>query len=88
MGAKIKIYGDIIVINSSIKLKGTNVKALDLRSGGVLMIAGLSAKGETIIDGISQIFRGYEDPLGKLKNVGVNFALARASITKHKFRTH
>lgn len=75
MGANIRVNGDMAVIEGPTQLKGAKVKALDLRAGGSLMLAGLIAKGETAIEGVHQIFRGYEDPLIKLKNVGANCTL-------------
>jgi UDP-N-acetylglucosamine 1-carboxyvinyltransferase len=70
MGADIKVSGDTIFINGVSKLKGAEVEALDIRSGGSLVLAGLIAEGETTIYGVHQVFRGYEKPLEKLKNVG------------------
>lgn len=75
MGANIKVNGDTVVIKGPSQLKGAKVKALNIRAGGSLMLAGLIAKGETAIDGAYQIFRGYEDPLVKLKSVGANCTL-------------
>jgi UDP-N-acetylglucosamine 1-carboxyvinyltransferase len=70
MGAKIRIAGDTCFISGASRLRGAEVRALDLRSGGALVLAGLSAEGTTSIKGISQIFRGYENIVAKLKNVG------------------
>lgn len=75
MGADIKICSNNIYIKGVKKLMGAKVTALDLRSGGGLIIAGLIAEGETIIDGVYQIFRGYDKPLKKLKNVGAKCTL-------------
>ncbi len=52
------------------KLKGTNVIATDLRGGASLLIAGLIAEGETIIDNCDVILRGYGNLVEKLSNVG------------------
>ena len=78
MGADMKINGDTLFIKGPSKLKGAKVKALDLRSGGSLVLAGLIAEGETTIDGVHQFFRGYEKPLSKLKSVGANCTLITA----------
>jgi UDP-N-acetylglucosamine 1-carboxyvinyltransferase len=75
MGANIKIKDNRLFIKGPSKLKGTKVKALDLRAGGSLMLAGLVAEGQTIIEGANQIFRGYENPLTKLKKVGADCTL-------------
>lgn len=61
MGADISIVNDrIAYINGVNKLKGTTVKALDLRSGASLIIAGLMAQDTTIIENADCILRGYE----------------------------
>ena len=70
MGADIKVSGDTIFIRGVSKLGGAEVETLDIRSGGSLVLAGLIAEGETTISEVHQIFRGYEKPLEKLKNVG------------------
>lgn len=70
MGADIKVSGDTLFITGISKLEGAEVEALDLRSGGSLVLAGLIAEGETTIYRAYQVFRGYEKPLEKLKNVG------------------
>jgi len=72
MGANLKINGDTINIKGISKLKGAEVKALNIRAGASLIIAGLAAEGKTTISGVHHIFRGYENPLSKLKNVGAN----------------
>ena len=51
---------------------GTLVKATDLRAGACLVLAGLAATGETIIEEAQHILRGYEDIQNKLNNVGAN----------------
>lgn len=61
MGAKIKIEGKVALIDSSENLYGATVTAPDLRGGAALIIAGLGANGETVINGLSHIDRGYEN---------------------------
>ncbi len=70
MGASIKIDGRTSVIEGGRCLTGTKVNAFDLRGGAALVLAGMIAKGETQVSGIDHIERGYEDFLGKLKNIG------------------
>jgi len=70
MGAKMKVEGDTIFISGVKKLIGANVESIDIRSGGGLMLAGLSAKGRTIINEVNQILRGYENPIEKLRGIG------------------
>ena len=61
MGAKIKIEGKVALIDASENLYGASVTAPDLRGGAALIVAGLGAKGETVIDGLWHIDRGYEN---------------------------
>src|SRR5690554_1848721 len=72
MGMDYKIQGDLLVINGGIKLHGAKVTALDLRAGIALLLAGLTADGETTIENAWQIGRGYEKLDEKLKGLGVN----------------
>lgn len=74
MGMKYRIEGDMLVIEGGAKLKGAKVTALDLRAGIALLLAGLTAEGETIIENSWQIHRGYENLLGKLKQLGVKIS--------------
>lgn len=69
MGIKAKVEGRIAVFEKS-KLTGAPVKALDLRAGAAMVLAGLIAKGETEIANLKHIDRGYEDLEGKLKSLG------------------
>ena len=61
MGAKIKIEGKVALIDASENLYGASVTAPDLRGGAALIVAGLGATGETVIDGLWHIDRGYEN---------------------------
>ena len=71
MGMKYKVEGDMLVINGGAPLTGTTVNALDLRAGIALLLAGLTADGETTIENAWQIQRGYENLQAKLKGLGV-----------------
>lgn len=75
MGANTKIVGNVLEIKGPTKLYGKNVFATDLRAGASLLIAGLIAEGETVIDNIDLILRGYENVIEKLKNVGAKIEL-------------
>ena len=66
MGAKISQKGNTIIINGKRKLNKARVKATDLRGGIGLVLAGLSTKGEVIVDNIEYILRGYENLVKKL----------------------
>jgi len=72
MGAKIDVGEGIAKVYGKTELSGTDVSANDLRASASLVIAGLIAKGETIIHNIHHLERGYEDMIGKLRNLGVD----------------
>lgn len=69
MGMKYTIDGDLVKIHGGKTLRGATVKALDLRAGIALLLAGLTAEGETIIEDAWQIERGYENLNEKLQNL-------------------
>ncbi|MBA7491967.1 UDP-N-acetylglucosamine 1-carboxyvinyltransferase [subsurface metagenome] len=77
MGAKIEVAGNTIVINGVKRLKGTEVIATDIRAGAALVVAGLYAEGETIIDNVYQIDRGYERIEEKLGSLGAQIHRVR-----------
>ena len=72
MGADIVIDGDSACITGRPSLQGAPVMASDLRASASLVIAGLVASGETRIDRIYHIDRGYENIEGKLQCLGAN----------------
>lgn len=61
-----------VIVSGKTKLLGKKLESPDLRAGMALLIAGLCAEGETIIDNIYQIERGYENIVTRLKNLGAN----------------
>lgn len=67
MGAKIEVINNTAVIDGVEKLISSEVEALDIRAGAALLLAALSAEGETIIHNAYQIYRGYEEIDKKLK---------------------
>jgi UDP-N-acetylglucosamine 1-carboxyvinyltransferase len=72
MGANIKIEGHSAVIQGVKGLQGAQVKATDLRAGAALVLAGLIAEGETEIDEIYHIDRGYPQIENDLLALGAN----------------
>lgn len=70
MGAKIKTEGRTAIIKGTQEISGASVKATDLRAGAALLIAGLTAKGSTIISESEHIDRGYEKIVEKLSGLG------------------
>jgi UDP-N-acetylglucosamine 1-carboxyvinyltransferase len=70
MNADIKVEGNTAVVYGVARLDGANVMATDLRASASLVLAGLIAKGETIIDRIYHLDRGYERIEDKLSRLG------------------
>lgn len=75
MGADITIYNRKIHVKGKTELKGSAVKATDLRAGACMVIAGLIAEGKTTIDDIEHVLRGYENIIEKLQNVGAKIEI-------------
>lgn len=74
MGMNYKIEGDFLILEGGVPLKGANVTALDLRAGISLLLAGLTAEGDTVINDAWQIHRGYENLDAKLAGLGVKIS--------------
>ena len=72
MGANIEVEGNTAIVKGVEKLSGATVMATDLRASASLVIAGLAAEGETIVDRIYHLDRGYEHIEAKLNAVGAN----------------
>ncbi|WAM32042.1 UDP-N-acetylglucosamine 1-carboxyvinyltransferase [Caldicellulosiruptor naganoensis] len=70
MGANIKVEGRVAIVEGVESLQGAEVSAVDLRAGAALIVAGLAAKGKTIIYNTKNIDRGYESIDYKLKLLG------------------
>lgn len=80
MGANIKLQGNIAVINGVSSLSGAPVTATDLRASASLVLAGLAAEGETVMQGLHHLDRGYDRLEAKLRNLGAE--LERETITE------
>ncbi len=72
MGASIKVDGATAIIEGGQSMSGAPVKAVDLRAGVAMIIAGMAVKGRTEIEDIHYIERGYDDVVGKLRAVGAD----------------
>lgn len=72
MGANIEIRGKTAIITGVKKLTGAQVMATDLRASVSLVIAGLAAEGETIVNRLYHLDRGYENLEEKLNNCGAH----------------
>ena len=75
MGAKATIEGKTAVIKGIRRLSGASIESSDLRGGAALVIAGLNAKGETKVNHIEYILRGYENLEKKLNGLGANIKI-------------
>lgn len=72
MGSKISVDGKIAVIDGVEELKAAPVKAIDLRAGAAMVLAGLAATGTTEIENVHFIERGYENLVEKLQMLGAD----------------
>ena len=72
MGADIHVDGKVCVIQGRKRLTGAPVLACDLRAGAAMVIAALCAEGESVIDDVHFIERGYEDFVSKLQHLGAD----------------
>lgn len=77
MGAAIELIDrQQALIEGPTPLQGAEVRALDIRSGACLVLAGLVAEGETVIVDAHHLRRGYEDLVGKLAHLGADIHYA------------
>ncbi|MDA1117117.1 MAG: UDP-N-acetylglucosamine 1-carboxyvinyltransferase [Proteobacteria bacterium] len=77
LGADISIQGNTAVVQGVARLQGASVMATDLRASASLVVAGLVAQGETLIDRIYHLDRGYEALERKLAGLGAKIARVR-----------
>lgn len=83
MGAHIDISGSgrIAMVHGPTPLHGADVRALDIRSGAAMILAGLAAEGVTEINNVIYIDRGYQDIAAKLESLGAE--ISRVEESKH-----
>ncbi|MGZ5269133.1 MAG: UDP-N-acetylglucosamine 1-carboxyvinyltransferase [Ramlibacter sp.] len=79
LGAKVQVDGKVAVIEGVPKLSGAAVMATDLRASASLVIAGLVAEGETLVDRIYHLDRGYDRMEAKLAAIGADIERVGAS---------
>ena len=72
LGAKIQIDGKVALVEGVPLLSGATVMATDLRASASLVIAGLVADGETVVDRIYHLDRGYDRMELKLRALGAD----------------
>ncbi|MDE2629133.1 MAG: UDP-N-acetylglucosamine 1-carboxyvinyltransferase [Burkholderiales bacterium] len=77
LGAKIEIDGHTAVVHGVSRLSGATVMATDLRASASLVIAGLVADGETVVDRIYHLDRGYDQMETKLRGIGADIERVR-----------
>ena len=77
LGARIEVDGHLAVVHGVPKLSGAAVMATDLRASASLVIAGLVADGETCIDRIYHLDRGYDQMEAKLRGIGADIERVR-----------
>ncbi len=75
MSSNIELDEQKLYINGPTKFKGKTVVATDLRAGACMILAGLIADGETVIESVEHVLRGYENIIEKLSNVGAKITL-------------
>ena len=78
LGAKIQIEGKVSVVEGVEKLSGATVMATDLRASASLVIAGLVAEGETFVERIYHLDRGYDQMETKLRGIGADIERMKA----------
>ena len=74
MGAQFMVEGKSATIVGTNRLSGAIVRSVDLRAGAALIIAGLAAEGQTTLEGLETLDRGYYDIVGKLRSVGADIS--------------
>ncbi|MGN6424542.1 MAG: UDP-N-acetylglucosamine 1-carboxyvinyltransferase [Asticcacaulis sp.] len=72
LGADISVSGGEAVVRGVTELRGAQVMATDLRASACLVIAGLAARGETVVNRVYHLDRGFENLEGKLSACGAN----------------
>lgn len=72
MGADITVTDRVSIVKGVSRLTGAPVEAPDIRAGGALILAGLGAEGETTVNGLEFIDRGYEKPEERLRSLGAD----------------
>jgi UDP-N-acetylglucosamine 1-carboxyvinyltransferase len=77
LGAQIQIEGKVSLVEGVAKLSGATVMATDLRASASLVIAGLVAEGETMVDRIYHLDRGYDQMETKLRALGADIERTR-----------
>ncbi len=86
MGVNVKVEGNTAIVSGVEKLTGTEITASDLRAGAALILAALVAEGETVINHVDYIDRGYEFIEEKLQDIGANIVRKSEARDKRQFK--
>ncbi|NLW50332.1 MAG: UDP-N-acetylglucosamine 1-carboxyvinyltransferase [Candidatus Brocadiaceae bacterium] len=86
MGARVSVRGASSVIDGPASLRGAAVHAADLRAGAALVLAGLAAEGETVVRGVAQIDRGYDQLVRRLALLGADISRREAEAAAERKR--
>jgi len=86
MGSSIRVDGRTSLIEGVPYLTGAPIKATDLRAGAALVIAGLAARGRTVLENVHYIERGYEKMVSKLNALGADIKVANHAREDSIFR--
>lgn len=86
MGANIKVEGNTAFVTGVETLEGAEVTSSDLRAGAALILAGLAAEGETVINHIDYIDRGYEHVERKFGQIGADIVRKTDDVDKSMFK--
>src|SRR5205085_4485343 len=80
MGADIQIHGNTAVVTGKRQLMGAPIIASDLRASASLVLAAVAAEGETVIDRVYHIDRGYETIVRKFRSLGGDIERIKSSV--------
>jgi len=84
MGADIQFTGNTAIVRGKTQLTGAPVQASDLRASASLVLAALAAEGESLIDRVYHIDRGYENIVRKLRSVGAKIQRITSDLSTAK----
>ncbi|MEX1223218.1 MAG: hypothetical protein WEA31_01605, partial [Pirellulales bacterium] len=79
LGARIRLEGNTAIVHG-VSLQGARVAATDLRAAAALVVAGLAAEGETIVESLTHLDRGYERLDAKLASLGADVGRSRHGV--------
>lgn len=80
LGADIEVVGQSAHVRGRTALRGTTVDALNLRAGAAMVLAGLAAEGETVVENAQHIERGYTHFADTLRALGADMVVERSSV--------